>query len=29
MDLIININLDYLKKTAQNLLTTNVQAGVL
>ena len=29
IDLIININLDYLKKAGHNLLTTNTQEGVL
>ena len=28
IDLIVNINLDYLKKTVRNLFTTNIQ-GVL
>ena len=29
IDLIVNINLDYLKKTVHNLFTTNIQGGVL
>ena len=29
IDLIVNINLDYLKKTVHNQLTTNIQGGIL
>ena len=29
IDLIVNISLDYLKKTVHNLFTTNIQGGVL
>ena len=29
IDLIVNINLDYLKKTVHNLFTTNIQGDVL
>ena len=29
IELIVNINLDYLKKTVHNLFTTNIQGGVL
>ena len=29
IDLIVNLNLDYLKKTVHNLFTTNTQGGVL
>ena len=28
-DLIVNINLDYLKKTVHNLFTTSMQGGVV
>ena len=28
-DLIVNINVDYLKKTLHSLFTTNIQGGVL
>ena len=28
VDLIVNINLDYLKKIVHNLFTTNIQGGV-
>ena len=29
IDLIVNINLDYLKKTVHKLFTTNIEEGVL